>query len=307
MIATIPCILASVYFFGWRSLALVLVSCLVAFITEYLFLLKRRELVSEAVFVTGILYALILPPTTPWHVVIIGIVFAILFAKMVFGGFGKNVFNPAMSGRAFVYICFPVAMTARWAPPAMGIWGALGTWSTALFPDAISSATPLALAKAGHTILTLQELIIGRIAGSMGVTSVVAILLGGMYLIITKTANRWLTATVILVYGLSNGILAVIGTPGAVGLLPAILGGGFLFGAFFMITDPVTAPKSRGAQLLFAALVGIAAAIIRTFSVFNGGFMFALLLGNMFAPILDYVFKSKRRKKAAPQRTPLSS
>ena len=120
IIALLPCVLGSIYFFGWRSLVIVLVSCGVAFITEFCFTRRRHEPVSEAVFVTGILYALIMPPTVPWHVLIIGIVFAIVFSKEVFGGFGRNIFNPAMAGRAFVYVSFPVALTATWAPAAHG-------------------------------------------------------------------------------------------------------------------------------------------------------------------------------------------
>ena len=124
VLALMPCVAGSVYFFGWRSLALVAVSWIFGFLTEYAFCRHRKEPVSEAVFVTATIYAMILPPTVPWHVLIIGIVFAVAFSKEVFGGFGRNVFNPAMSGRCFVYICFPVAMTARWAPAAEGPLGA---------------------------------------------------------------------------------------------------------------------------------------------------------------------------------------
>ena len=113
VIASVPCMAGSVYFFGWRSLAVVAVSCLFGFLTEYLFCRSRGEPVSEAVFVSAIIFALVIPPNVPWHVVIIGIVFAIAFGKEVFGGFGRNVFNPAMAGRCFVYICFPVALTSR--------------------------------------------------------------------------------------------------------------------------------------------------------------------------------------------------
>lgn len=113
ILATLPCIAGSVYFFGWQALMAVIVCCICcicAFLTELLFCRKRNEPVSEAVFVTAILFALVMPPNVPWHVLIIGIVFAIVFAKEVFGGFGRNIFNPAIAGRCFVYICFPVSM-----------------------------------------------------------------------------------------------------------------------------------------------------------------------------------------------------
>jgi Na+-transporting NADH:ubiquinone oxidoreductase subunit B len=297
--ALMPCTLAAIYFFGWRSLLIVLVSCAVGFSTEYLFTHRRGEPVTEAVFVSSIIYALILPPTVPWHVLVIGMVFAIMFGKMVFGGFGYNIFNPAMAGRAFVYICFPVALTATWTPAAQGPWGALGMWSTALMPDVITAATPMALVKAGQLAPPLLvEMFIGRISGTMGVTSVLAILLGGIYVFVTKTANRWIIVVVIITYALVNGLLVLVKTPGVAGVLPALMGGGFLFGAFFMATDPISAPKTPPAQIAYGVIIALSTAIIRTFSVFNGGFMFSLLLANMFGPILDYSFKHRGIKQS---------
>jgi Na+-transporting NADH:ubiquinone oxidoreductase subunit B len=297
IIGLIPCTLASVYFFGWRSLFIVLVSCVVGFLTEYMFTRRHDAPVSEAVFVSAIIYALIMPPTVPLHVLIIGMVFAIMFGKMVFGGFGYNIFNPAMAGRAFVYICFPVALTATWAPAAQGTWGALTSWSTAVTPDMITSATPLALVKAGSASPPhLLTLLLGRLAGTMGVTSVLAILIGGMYIAYTKTANRYIIITVISVYALANAVLVLFNVRGAPGILPALMGGGFLFGAFFMATDPISAPRTRPAQIVYATIIASSTAIIKTFSVFNGGFMFSLLLANMFSPILDHAFRKHKRK-----------
>jgi len=303
ILALAPCTVASIYFFGWRSLFLVLVSCAVGFGTEYLFARRRNEPVTEAVFVSAIIYALIMPPTVPWHVLMIGMIFAIMFGKMVFGGFGHNIFNPAMAGRAFVYICFPIALTATWAPAAQGTWGALATWSTALTPDVITSATPMALVKnLQATPPSFISMLVGRVAGTMGVTSVIAILAGGIFVYFTKTANRYIITTLIAVYALANGLLALLGIRGAAGVLPSLMGGGFLFGAFFMATDPVSGPRTRPAQIIFAAIVGISTAVIRTFSVFNGGFMFSLLLANMFGPILDYGFRQRRAKSAGQDR-----
>lgn len=299
IIALIPCILASIYFFGWRSAAVIAISVAAAFLTEFLFLLKQKQPVSEAVFVSAIIYALILPPTVPWHVVVVGIVFAILFGKMVFGGFGRNIFNPAMVGRAFVYISFPVAMTARWAPAASLPWGALEQWSTGVNPDVITSASPLGLLKQGlGEAPPLLDMLVGNVAGTMGVTSVIAILIGGIYLFASGTANRWIILVTIGVYTLANLAADLAGMPNASGPLVALMGGGFLFGAFFMATDPVSAPKTLGAQLIYGGLIAASTFVIRNFSVFNGGLMFSILLANMFAPILDYGFnQAKKRKK----------
>lgn len=296
MIATTPCIAASIYFFGWRCLAIICISCLVAFIAEYLFARRLNRPVSEAVFVTAIIFALIMPPTVPWHVLIIGIVFAIVFAKMVFGGFGFNIFNPAAAGRAFIYISFPSAMTAKWAPAAQGPWGALKMWTTAISHDVISAATPMALTKAGQEAPALMQLFIGRLAGTLGVTSAAAIIIGAIYLIISKTANRWIIITTISTYILANGVLSFMNVKTAPGILPAVLGGGFLFGACFMATDPISAPKSRSAQVIYSIIIASATAVIRTFSVFNGGLMFSILLANMFAPILDLAFKKRKTR-----------
>ncbi len=304
MLAMTPCIIASIYFFGWRSLFVVIVSCVAGFSIEYIFARRRGEPVTEAVFVSGIIYALILPPTIPWHILIIGIVFAIMFGKMVFGGFGYNIFNPAMVGRAFIYICFPVAMTATWAPAALGPWGGLTVWSTALAPDAITTATPMALVKmSGAAAPALLDLLFGRLAGSMGVTSGLAILLGGIYVFFTKTASRRIIITCITTYALLNVIFSLIGVNGAPGMLPALLGGGFLFGAFFMATDPISAPKNQQAQTVYAMIIASSTAIIKYFSVFNGGFMFSLLLANMFAPILDVGFKKQSNTPAKRTKT----
>ena len=303
LLATVPCIGGSVYFFGWRCLAVVLVSCAAAFLAEYLFCRWRKEPVSEAVFVTAVLYALVMPPTVPWHVLIVGIAFAIVFAKEVFGGFGRNVFNPALSGRCFVYVCFPVAMTAKWAPVANGPLGGLTTWKTWDAWDALAGATPMALMKSGEYVPGLSDifhrLFLGRMDGTLGVTSALLILLGGTYLFYTKTANRTLVVTVVATYALLNQALHWLGVGPVPPVLPAVLGGGFLFGAFFMVTDPVSAPSSQGARIAYAVLIAFCTVIIRNFSIFNGGLMFAILLGNMFAPILDHWFKRAKKSKTA--------
>ncbi len=300
VIASVPCIGGAVYFFGWRSLAVVAVSCLFGFLTEYLFCKKRGEPVTEAVFVSALIFALVIPPNVPWHVVIIGIVFAIAFGKEVFGGFGRNVFNPAMAGRCFVYICFPVALTSRWALPAQGPWGALKQWTTAVTPDAITTATPMTLARFGQAPPPeWADLLIGRMSGSMGVTSAVLILIGGLYIYYTKTANRSMIVTHIVTYGVLYQLLHMMGVRYFYDGLTAVLSAGFLFGAFFIITDPVSSPSTQPARIIYAVLVAALAVTIGNFSVFNGGYMFSVLIANMFVPILDYAVKERRKKKMA--------
>ena len=295
-IALLPCIFGSVYFFGWRSLAAVAVSCLTAFIVEYIFSKKRNDPVTEAAFVTGILYALTLPPNIPWHVLIIGIAFGIMFGKEVFGGFGRNIFNPALVGRCFIYISFPIAMTAQWAPSApLGGMGALAQWSTAA-PDTITTATPMAIMKATGEIPAIKDLFLGGLGGSAGVTSAVLILIGGLYLFWNKTASRTTIITVIITYGAITQTMNWLGVKPFPPALPALLGAGFLFGAFFMATDPVSSPRTEPGKIFYGIIIGLCATVIRNFSVFNGGLMFAILIGNMFAPIIDYAVKAYQDK-----------
>lgn len=327
MLALLPCIAGSVYFFGWRCLFVVVWSALVGFIVEFIFSRRRGEPVSEAVFVTSTIFALIMPAAVPLHVLTIGVAFAVAFAKEVFGGFGRNIFNPAMAGRCFVYICFPIALTSTWAPVAVGPWGGLAQWTTAANTDAITSATPMAHLKAGRIVLEdgnveravveiptdvaegqveyvakgafIRALTFGRISGTMGVTSALVILIGGIYLFWTRTASRTIILSLVVTYAVSNQVLYAFGVAPVPGALPAVLGGGFLFGAFFMATDPVSAPRTEQAKIIYAILIGIFATIIRNFSIFNGGLMFAILIGNMFAPILDYAVRARKSSKAA--------
>ena len=304
MLALLPCVAGAVYFFGWRSLAVVVVSCLAASCTEYLFCRKRAEPISEAVFVTAIIYALVMPPAVPWHVLIIGIVFAVGMSKETFGGFGRNIFNPAMAGRCFVYICFPVAMTARWSPTVTGPLGALDRWDTITQVNAVTAATPLSEMKNQGVVPPLADLFFGRVSGTMGVTSALLILMGGIYLFYTKTASRTTILSVVLTYLILNEALFLLKVPGFYGAQYVLLGGGFLFGAFFMATDPISSPRTKTGQLIYGIIIAVAATIIRNYSIFNGGLMFAVLLGNTFAPIIDYAVKSRKSKPKSREDAP---
>lgn len=330
LLATVPCIAGGVYYFGWRMLACVLFCCAVGFIAELLFCRWRREPVSEAVFVTAVLFALIMPAGAGWHVQAVGMVFAVIFSKEVFGGFGRNFFNPALAGRCFVYICFPVALTAAWPQAATGPIGALDRWTTVESAATVTGATPMAYLKAGKLVIrpgdeegTVDEIpfvisadeqvtvsrgafykaiILGRMSGTAGVTSALLILIGGIYLYYTKTASRETILSVIITYALLNQLLFWLKVDPVLGALPAVLGGGFLFGAFFMATDPISSPKTKAGRIIYGILISVCAVVIRNFSIFNGGMMFAILLGNMFAPIIDYSVQAlAERKKAAAQ------
>jgi Na+-transporting NADH:ubiquinone oxidoreductase subunit B len=327
LLALLPCVLGSIYYFGWRSLLIVFWSAAAGFVVELVFARLRGEPVSEAVFVTTTILALIMPPTVPWHVLTFGAVFAVMFTKEIFGGFGRNIFNPALAGRCFVYVCFPVALTATWAPAARQPWGALDRWTTVSEEDAVTSATPMAHLKAGRItvdaktsaagtipcdidegqvasigkLTLLKGLVFGRIRGTMGVTSAILITIGGIYLLISRTASRTIILSVVITYAILNQVLYWFGVDPVPGAWPAVLGGGFLFGAFFMATDPISSPRTEPAKVIYGIIIGTCTTVIRNFSIFNGGLMFSILIGNMFAPILDYAVRSyrpERRKEA---------
>ncbi|MFH1371456.1 MAG: RnfABCDGE type electron transport complex subunit D [Planctomycetota bacterium] len=326
LLALLPCVAGSVYFFGWRSFFLVICAGLTGFLVEFIFTRRRSEPVTEAVFVTTTIFALIMPPAVPWHVVVIGVAFAVMFAKEVFGGYRYNIFNPAMAGRCFVYICFPVALTGVWSAPAQGLWGGLTKWTAASSPDAITGATPMAYFKSGNLVedaaqagkaieeipfkinegeqfgikksALYKALMVGRISGTMGVTSAVLILIGGLYLFYTKTASRSIILSLVISYAILNQVLYMFGVRPVQDALTAILGGGFLFGAFFMATDPISAPRTAEAKIIYGIIIAVFTVVIRNFSIFNGGLMFAILIGNMFAPILDVGIRSFKKSRA---------
>lgn len=312
LIALVPCAAGSIYFFGWRSLVMILIAALTGFIVEYIFTNSRKEPVTQAVFVTTTIYALIMPPTVPWHVLIIGVIFAVMFTKEIFGGFGRNFFNPAMAGRCFVYICFPVAMTAVWAPVAQDKWGALNQWTTVTKTNAVTSATPMADLKAGtlnigsqkEDIKTIgkktfyKKLFFGRISGTVGVTSAMLILIGGIYLFATNTASRTIILSVVITYAILNETLYMLNVKPVNEAIAALLGGGFLFGAFFMATDPVSAPRTQQAKIAYGIIIAICTVVIRNFSIFNGGLMFSILIGNMFAPLMDKIVREIKKPPA---------
>ncbi len=303
----IPAFVGSIFFFGWVSLAIVVLSVSTCVITEWLFVRGQDGNVSEAVFVTGMLFGLILPPTIPLYMVVLGGVFAISFGKMAFGGFGANVFNPAMVGRAFVYITFPIHMTARWIPAAnfsdfpagFAAWRFMPAASSL---SAITTATPSHAYRAGAAALpSLWQLFLGNIngtfeklgemayigGGSVGETSALLLMMGGLYLVIKKIAKWRLVVSFFTMYALVQIILHALVPHLVPGLVYGMLSGGAVLGGFFMVTDPVSAPKTQGAQWMYGSLIAILTNIIRSFSLFAGGLMFSILLGNMFASLMD--------------------
>jgi len=283
--ALIPSTVFGVYLFGLRVLAVLLMSNLAAYWTEYLFIRnKKNGKVTMAVFVTASLYALSLPPTIPFWIAMLGAIVAVAFGKMVFGGFGTNIFNPAILGRTFVYVSFPQEMTIRWTIPYL--WtdfpGGLLRWAPPMAMQ--TGATILSVYRSsGEMLSSFTNAFMGFVPGSSGETSALLIILSAIYLIITKTA-KWqpmLATTIgILLFGL---IFYPHANP-----LYFLVSGGALFGIVYMTTDPVSQAKGKYAIWIYGLMIGFLTVFIRRYSLFAEGFMFALLLTNAFMPIIEY-------------------
>jgi Na+-transporting NADH:ubiquinone oxidoreductase subunit B/electron transport complex protein RnfD len=239
--ALVPAALASIYFYGWSAIKIIIVSYAAGLFVEFMFAVIRKHQIHEGFLVTGLIFPLVLPPTTPLWVVIVGVVFGVFFGKEIFGGTGRNIFNPALVGRLFITIAFPAIMTTNWQMP---------------FTDAITSATPLAVYKTTGSMASIFDLLVGKTAGSMGETCRLAIIAGGLFLMFTKVSN-W---RIPVCYIGSVFLFALIGNR----LLPEriappvfqVLTGGLLFGALFMATDPVTSPFTRAGKFTFGIMCG---------------------------------------------------
>lgn len=297
ILALLPAVLASVYFFRLRALILY-AACLTACVaTEAIFLKVRKKPLSTlgdgSAVITGLLLAMTLPPGLSVELAVIGGIMAIGIGKQVFGGLGHNIFNPALVGRAFLQAAFPVAMTT-WSPPAT------------LAVDTATFATPLGNLKfeaavAQGTLTPLRDLFWGNTGGCLGETSAVALLIGAVWLLARRTIDWRIPTGIVLSLGVFTGIFWAT-NPGKYAS-PAfhILAGGLLIGAFYMATDMVTSPISPKATWIFAGGIGLMVGVIRLFGGFAEGVMYSILFMNTFVPLLNRTFRPRilgERRKA---------
>ncbi|WP_138160616.1 RnfABCDGE type electron transport complex subunit D [Peptoniphilus catoniae] len=297
MLALLPIIIFSVYNFGWKALALLVFNIFVALIVEFICEknLYKKNKISEAAIITASLYTMTLPVSIPFWMSGLGIAFGLFFGKEVFGGFGKNVFNPALVGRVFIYVNFPVPLTIHWNEAAKGL-SSFTRWVNPAI-DAVSTATPmLAFKNAGETG-NLFNLFLGNIPGAIGETSKLLIILAAIYLIWKKVASKEIILSTVIGFLVTSLFFNLIGAKSVPNPLFGLMTGGFLFGAVFMATDPISAPKTNEAKIFYGLIIGMVAVIIRGFALFSEGMMFAVLIGNIFAPIMDYVVRSRKKSK----------
>jgi Na(+)-translocating NADH:ubiquinone oxidoreductase B subunit len=293
IIAVVPSVIAAFYFFGLRFIAMIIVSYAAGLTVEAIFAMVRKEGINEGFFVTGILFPLILPPNLPLWMVALGVAFGVFIGKELFGGTGRNVFNPALVGRCFLSLAYPRTMAASWIEPSHELAGGFLTWIGPSL-DAVSGATPLALAKQGEMV-SIAHMFLGSVSGSAGETSAALIILGGIFLLFTRVAS-WRTVVsmlgsfIILTGALIIGGDEVYPMPGVFGpVMWHLFAGGLLFGAFFMATDPVTSPTTNVGKWFYGIIIGSTTVLIRNFTGYVEGVTFAILLGNIVAPILDEI------------------
>ena len=283
--------LMRILFYGWREIMILAVSVISCVLLEYLitrFLLKRPNTIGDwSAAVTGVLLALNLPATSPWWMVLIGAIVAIGVAKLTFGGLGQNLFNPALVGRVFLLISFPVAMT-NWGP----VKGFIGN------SDAVTGATPLGLAKEGG-IEAIQHLdylnmLYMNIGGSAGELSAIAILIGFIYLLARKVIRPHITLSIWITVFVFSGIMWLIDPAVYTDPIFNLLTGGILLGSVFMATDYVTSPMSTSGGIVFGVGIGLITMLIRYFGAYPEGVSFAILIMNSTVPLINKFFKNKK-------------
>lgn len=283
VLAVLPAAIAAIYFYGWRALAMIVVSYVAGGIAEVAFTLVRKEEITEGFLVTGILFPLILPPSLPLWMVAVGIIVGVILGKEVFGGTGYNVFNPALVGRVFLTVSFPVAMSSRWAAPFTGGWAGFTEYGV----DTITTATPLGTFANEGTLAPLRELFFGTIPGCLGETSALLVILGGIFLMLAKIID-WRIPVAYLGSVFLFSLLGIYLWPNQ--MAPPVfqlLAGGLMFGAMFMATDPVSSPTTKEGRWVYGVFLGVMTVSIRAFSGYPEGVMFSILLMNMFAPLMD--------------------
>lgn len=313
--AMIPAALVSIYFFGFSALRVLLISVVACLLVEYLiqkYLLKSAISITDgSAIITGVLLAFNVPCNLPWWIIIIGAIVAIGIGKMSFGGLGKNIFNPALVGRVFLLISFPVQMTS-WPIPKPLFAKAV--------TDAITGPTPLGalkgeLYKEGATIQKVMQdgityiqdgvevtyripsyvdQLLGNMGGSLGEISAIALLIGAIYMLFRKIITWHIPAGYLGSAIIFSGILWLADPLHFIDPLFHLVTGGMMLGVFFMATDMVTSPMSAKGQLIFGAGAGILTILIRVFGAYPEGVSFAILIMNAFVPLIDRGFKPKR-------------
>ena len=299
VLALVPALGITVYYFGIGALAVTSISIMSCLVFEFLiqkFILKgKRSITDGSALVTGLILAFNLPSNLPWWIVVIGALVAIGIGKMTFGGLGRNPFNPALVGRVFLLVSFPVQMTS-WPLPML---------SRMAYTDAVSGATPLALVKEAlakgevmshiaSQIPSHMELFMGTMGGSLGEISALALLIGFVWLLFTKVITWHIPISIFATIGIFTGILWLINPETNADPIFHLLTGGIMLGAVFMATDYVTSPMHPKGMWIFGIGIGLITVIIRVWGAYPEGISFAILIMNGFVPLINRYIKPSR-------------
>ena len=296
IIALIPALLVSFYMFGLGAVIVTLTSVVACMffewaITKFILKRSRNTILDGSAALTGLLLAFNLPSNLPLWIIIIGALVAIGIGKMTFGGLGCNPFNPALVGRVFLLISFPVQMTS---------WPLTSQWTS--YTDAATGATPLALMKQavhGDTealsqLPSVLDLFLGNNPGCVGEISAVALLLGFAYMLWKKIITWHIPVSILLTVFVFASILNLVDPVKYAGGLTHLFTGGLMLGAIFMATDYVTSPMNHKGMLIYGVAIGFLTVVIRTFGAYPEGMSFAILIMNAFTPLINTYCKPKR-------------
>ena len=293
--AMIPALLWSVFIFGFDALRVTLIAVAACLAFEYLiqkYLMKTEPTITDgSALITGILLAFNVPASIPWWIIVIGAMAAMGIGKLSFGGLGSNIFNPALVGRVFLLISFPVQMTSWPVAKMSGI-------------DGVTAATPLALIKEGlkngvpvsqiQGLPDFTDMALGINAGSLGEISALLLVLGGLYMLWKKVITWHIPVSILLTVAIISGVFWMIDPEMYVNPIYHILTGGLMLGAVFMATDMVTSPMTTKGQIIYGVGIGVITISIRMFGAYPEGISFAILIMNAVTPLLNYYIKPKR-------------
>jgi len=271
VIALLPASIYGIYNFGFKAAVLIVVTVASTVLTEYVFekIMKKKITIGDfSAVVTGLLLAMNLPVSAPWWIGVIGGVFAILVVKMLFGGLGQNFMNPALAARCFLLISFTGIMTNFEC-------------------DAYSGATPLAVLKSGESV-NVYEMVLGRCNGTIGETSMIAIIIGAVFLLLLGIIDLRVPGSYIVSFVIFLGLFGGKGFDISY-IASHLAGGGLMLGAFFMATDYVTRPITVKGQYLFGILLGFLTCVFRVFGPSAEGVSYAIIIGNLLVPLIEKV------------------
>jgi len=294
--AMIPALAWSVFVFGFDALRVTLIAVAACLAFEWLiqkYILKINPTITDgSALITGILLAFNVPSNLPWWIIIIGSLAAVGIGKLSFGGLGNNIFNPALVGRVFMLISFPVQMTSWPVNHRSGI-------------DAVTAATPLSVIKEGvlngssiseisKNLPSMADMLFGNIGGSLGEISAILLIIGGLYMLWKKVITWHIPTSILLTVAIISTLFWLINPDAYINPVYHILSGGLMLGALFMATDMVTSPMTPKGQIIFGIGIGVITISIRMFGAYPEGISFAILIMNAFTPLINTYVKPKR-------------